>query len=417
MIKTSLGEITVRIFDGKHGDCVNEKGSGLYFISVKDLEEHEINYDNAREVTKKDFVQNYCRTLLEEGDTIYANTGDTIGKSVFIKNNPLVFCTSFQKSIAVLKPKNEIIIPRYLYYLLKYETPRLRKAATGSGQKNLLLSTMREFPICIHSLNEQKKIVEILGDIDDKIQNNNKINDILEKQTKILYDYWFTQFDFPDEKGRPYTSSGGMMVWNEKIKRNLPLGWKVQTMTKNDLASIIKPGIKTFLEKTYYSTSEVIGTKILTGNKIKFDTRESRANMQPTINSVWFAKMKNSIKHLFLNKDIIPIINTSILSTGFCGLQCSKESFEYIASFIASPHFENTKNILSHGATQQAINNSDLTGIYLLIPNKQTLLNYHNITKKNYSKINKNILENIELAKLRDWLLPILMNGQATVSE
>ena len=119
-MKVKLGEITKSIFDGKHGDCKNEDGSGVYFISVKDLTEYDINYENAREITLKDFKENYSRTNLENGDTIYANTGDTIGKSIFVNNNNLVNKTSFQKSVAVIKPDTTYIDSRYLFYLLKY---------------------------------------------------------------------------------------------------------------------------------------------------------------------------------------------------------------------------------------------------------------------------------------------------------
>ena len=175
-----LKDITVSIFDGKHGDCKDKKGSGLYFISVKDIREFDIDYSNAREIEEQDFISNYQRTKLEPGDTIYANTGDTIGKSIFVFDNPLVYKTSFQKSVAIIKPNIEFVLPRYLYYLLKYETPRLRKASTGSGQKNLLLSTMREFEISIHSKDDQSRISHILGLIDDKIRLNNEINDNLQ---------------------------------------------------------------------------------------------------------------------------------------------------------------------------------------------------------------------------------------------
>lgn len=83
--------------------------------------------------------------------------------------------------------------------------------------------------------------------------------------------------------------------------------------------------------------------------------------MQPTVNSVWFAKMKNSIKHLYLNKEMDELVNNSILSTGFCGLQCSKDTFEYVASFIEHSYFETLKDTLAHGATQEAVNNDDLS--------------------------------------------------------
>lgn len=174
-----LENVTLSIFDGKHGDCTDKKGSGVYFISVKDLRDYEIDYSQAREIDEAEFAQNYKRTNLEAGDTIYANTGDTIGKSLYVTDNPLVSRTSFQKSVAVVKPDTQIIDSRFLYYLLKFETPRLRKAATGSGQKNLLLTTMRDFEIEIKDRKTQERISSVLGVIDDKVRANLRINDNL----------------------------------------------------------------------------------------------------------------------------------------------------------------------------------------------------------------------------------------------
>ena len=181
-----LKDITLSIFDGKHGDCKDKDGSGVYFISVKDLKEYEIDYSKARQIDEIEFEQNYNRTNLAVGDTIYANTGDTIGKRLYVVDNPLVTKTSFQKSVAVVKPNQSVVDPKYLYYLLKYETPRLRKAATGSGQKNLLLSTMREFEISIHDREFQEQIATVLGTIDDKIRVNCKINDNLPYQSLMV---------------------------------------------------------------------------------------------------------------------------------------------------------------------------------------------------------------------------------------
>ena len=233
----------------------------------------------------------------------------------------------------------------------------------------------------------------------------------------MLYDYWFTQFDFPDKNGRPYRSSGGKMVWNDILKRNIPNDWKVQSVISNCLSSVIKPGVEMFDTKTYLATADVKGTSISTGTIIDYEGRESRANMQPSVNSVWFAKMKNSIKHLYLNKEMQSVISSSILSTGFCGLQCEENSFEYIASYIANPYFEVHKDMLAHGATQEAVNNDDLAGVHIIIPDANILQAYHEVTQLIYPQISKNICENQELVKLRDWLLPMLMNGQATIED
>ncbi|MCH4015515.1 restriction endonuclease subunit S [Pediococcus pentosaceus] len=139
--------------------------------------------------------------------------------------------------------------------------------------------------------------------------------------------------------------------------------------------------------------------------------------MQPTKNSVWFAKMKESVKHLSLNQEMNPLIKGSVLSTGFLGLQCSSESFEYIVTYIKSEYFEKVKNQLAHGATQQAINNGDLKGIKIVIPSDKVLNEFHEKSKEIYGLISQKKMENKELLKLKEFLLPLLMNGQVTVGE
>ncbi|MGY4777353.1 restriction endonuclease subunit S [Lactobacillus iners] len=243
------------------------------------------------------------------------------------------------------------------------------------------------------------------------------INDNLAAMIKTIYEYWFIQFEFPDENGKPYKSSGGKMVWNEQLKRTIPQGWSVESIINTPLCYPIKPGIKPFSEKTYLATADVIGTSIGTGNPINYETRESRANMQPEINSVWFAKMKSSIKHLFLSSSMHDFIHSSILSTGFQGLQCTERSFEYIASFIGNDYFETLKDQLAHGATQEAVNNDDLKGVKILIPDNRTLDLYHSASRQNYQLIGSALIENKHLESLRDWLLPMLMNGQATIED
>lgn len=241
------------------------------------------------------------------------------------------------------------------------------------------------------------------------------LNDNLQQQLKLLYDYWFTQFDFPDENGKPYKSSGGLMLSNDKVSYKMPANWTVYNLFENPLTLIIKPGVDMFESKNYLATADVNGTAISTGTVIFYETRESRANMQPTVNSVWFAKMKNSVKHLYLNKEMQKLITNSILSTGFCGLQCTEESFEYVAAFIEHSYFEPLKDTLAHGATQEAVNNDDLSGIAFVVPPKRILHLFHESTESIYSQISKNLCENQELAQLREWLLPMLMNGQATI--
>ena len=241
-------------------------------------------------------------------------------------------------------------------------------------------------------------------------------NDNLQAMLQTLYGYWFLQFNFPDENGRPYRASGGRMVWNSQLKREIPAGWRVASLVSNPLCEPLKPGIASFSEKTYLATADVVGTTIKDGSRIRYETREGRANMEPVLHSVWFAKMKGSVKHLFLNEACASLISETILSTGFVGLKCEPVAFEYIASFIASEQFEPLKDLHAHGATQQAVNNTDLENILLPIPDAETLRRFSQLASSTLSRFNASIVENKRLQELRDWLLPMLMNGQATVA-
>lgn len=307
----------------------------------------------------------------------------------------------------------------YLHYLLSTKLVReqLEYRASGTRQRNISPDDVYDVTVFVPDIDAQHKIGITLYNLEKKINLNNAINDNLQQQLKLIYDYWFMQFDFPDENGNPYRSSGGTVFYSDIAKQFVPVEWKVESIIKNLLSKVIKPGVDHFDSKTYLATAEVSGTNISAGNIIEFGTRESRANMQPTEYSVWFAKMKNSIKHLYLNKEMRPLIENSILSTGFCGLQCTEYSFEYMASFIEYSCFEIIKDTLAHGATQEAVNNDDLSEIVLIVPPESVLKLYHERTKAIYSQISKNICENRELTYVRDWLLPMLMNGQAVMTD
>lgn len=402
------------ISDGNHLPPP-KSDSGVPFITISNITgQNKLSFEDTMFVPESYYNGLNENKKAQKGDILYSVVG-SFGKPVYIDFDKQMV---FQRHIAILRPKRNVNA-RFIYYtMLNPQFYKLvDKLAIGCSQRTVTLDTLRNIEISLPDKDIQDKTVEVLSLIDRKIDENCKINDNLEQQLMLLYDYWFTQFDFPDNDGNPYQTSGGKMVWNDTLKRNIPENWKVQSVISNCLSSIIKPGVEIFNTKTYLATADVKGTSISTGTIVDYDGRESRANMQPSINSVWFAKMKNSIKHLYLNKEMQPIISSSILSTGFCGLQCNEISFEYIASYVSNAYFEIHKDMLAHGATQEAVNNDDLAGVHIIIPEDTVLRAYHETTQAIYAQISKNICENQELVKLRDWLLPMLMNGQATISD
>ena len=223
MIKRTLQELCLNITDGKHGDCENEENSGYYFISCKDIFDGQINYKNARQITKADFEETHKRTMLEVDDILLTNSG-TIGRMAFVTDREVTTKTTFQKSVAIIKPDKQKVLPRYLYYKLQNCVPQFINSSNGSAQKNLLLSTMRTFQIEIEEKREkQEKIANTLSAYDDLIENNQKQIKLLEEAAQRLYKEWFVDLRFPGHE-------------NTKIVDGVSEGWKKERLV--DIAEI-----------------------------------------------------------------------------------------------------------------------------------------------------------------------------------
>ena len=413
-------DITNNITDGIHGDCENEANSGYYFISVKDLYPYEINYQNARQITAKDFFEANKRTKLEKGDVLFANSGDTIGKMLFVKEtNVEISKTTFQKSIAILKPNPDKIDPTYFYYLIKFYTLGLRQSAVGSAQKNLLLSSIRDFKLKInHELLIQKNVVRILGFIDSKIELNNKINSELEAMAKTLYDYWFVQFDFPDKDGKPYKTSGGRMVWNDELKREIPDGWEVGTLLS--LGEIIGGSTPPREINEYFTEN---GTAWITPKDLSLNTGNkfiSKGELDVSDKGIKTASLNVMPKGTVLLSSRAPVgylaISRETVTTNQ-GFKSFVPNNGYPTEFI----YYSIKNMIptiennAVGSTFKEVSASTLKTIKICLPDKVMVKKYADIAKNIFNKQDCLELENQTLSNLRDWLLPMLMNGQVTI--
>lgn len=168
-----MNKITKNITDGKHGDCSNEANSGYYFVSVKDIRAGQIDYTNARQITKKDFEETHKRTKLEVGDLLLTNSG-TIGRMAVVPDKEITTRTTFQKSVAIIKPDSSKVNVYYMMYALTMVLKSLITASSGSAQANLLLRDLRSYKIPLPSLEEQQKIAGILAELDTKLDQESK---------------------------------------------------------------------------------------------------------------------------------------------------------------------------------------------------------------------------------------------------
>ena len=381
----------------------------IIWITPKDLSDQNSKYiySGERSITQAGY--NSCSTKMIPENNILMSSRAPIG---LLAINKVECCTNQGfKSLIVDKTKCNV---EYLYYYLKYHIKEIESLGSGTTFKEVSKDSMEKYEIVLPSIKVQETISNVLSLLDNKIINNNKINDELESMAKTLYNYWFLQFEFPNENGKPYKSSGGKMIWSEELKREIPEGWEVDNLMESSLCGDIKAGVDYFETKNYLPTANINGEGITDGEYISFDNRESRANMQPVKNSVWFAKMKNSIKHLTIPENSDWFINKYILSTGFQGLKCSADSLAYIHCIINSNWFEVYKDMLSHGATQESVNNEDLKNIKFAVPSVDVLKRFSAIVFPILEKKFSIIKENQELTALRDFLLPLLMNGQVT---
>ena len=367
-----------------------------------------------------DELPSRAKRLIEENTILYSTVRPDqkhfgIMKDIDFSN--ILVSTGY----ATIDVNNSIANSNYVYYYItqKNQIDKMQGIAEQSttAYPSITTEDIKNIDIELPDIRNQINIGKLLYSIDKKINLNNKINDNLFSQISIIYNYWFTQYEFPNTNGKSYKSNNGELYYNNIVKKDIPKNWVVETLASNSLSEIIKPGVDLFEEKIYYTTADIVNKNITNGSIVSYNTKEDRANMQPIPYSVWFAKMKNTIKHLFLTPNMKFIIENSILSTGLCGLKCKEIAFEYISSYILHPYFENHKDVLSHGATQEAVNNDDLNYIYIIVPEEKILRQYHNLTKSILKKIAENMCENKELITIRDFLLPLLMNGQATISE
>ena len=414
MKKVKLGEIG-KIVTGKTPSTKNISyfGGDYLFITPSDLHKKWLIEKTERSLSQNGFKSILSNTI--NGLSILVGCiGWDMGNVALVEK----CCATNQQINAITQIKPEYN-PYYIYYWLTTKKDYLFKVASVTRTPILNKTTFEELLIPIPSKLTQDNIANFLSSIDKKIELNNKISKELEAMAKALYDYWFVQFDFPDKNGKPYKSSGGLMLQNETLKREIPKGWSIESLNKTELCSIIPVGIKQFHgEKTYLATADVSGTEIVSHNEnTSYENRVSRANMQPTLNSVWFAKMKNTVKHLLINISAKELIKNYIFSTGFCGLQCNENTIYYIWNYLRNDYFEKKKDTVASGATQQAINDDDLSGFFVVIPPDELLKQFYAKVSSFYALINRNKFENIELATLRDFLLPMLMNGQIQVTE
>ena len=325
-----------------------------------------------------------------------SETRDDIGISTYIADNFDSVILGYH--CALVKPNEDILLGKYLNAFLhsNYIKKYFELNATGSGMRyTLSAQTLYDIPILLPSLEEQEYIGNVFSTIDRKIALNRSINHNLEAMAKQLYDYWFVQFDFPDENGKPYKSSGGKMVWNEKLKREIPEGWCVDA-----IGNILDkyPTTKRYETKEYLSIGKYPivdqGDAYIVGFTNENDNLLSRYpavlfgdhSTKVKLLDFPFARGADGTQILYSKS---PLVSQYYLYLVVASLQIPNPGY--------SRHFKYLKELP------------------IVIPSKSVISTFTAKVKPLYIEKKENIFANIALTKQRDELLPLLMNGQVEI--
>jgi type I restriction enzyme S subunit len=311
--------------------------------------------------------------------------------------------------------------PLYLYYYLTQLD--LSSLNTGTGVPSMTFGAYYKVKVNLPPLPIQQRIAHILSTLDAKIELNNRINSQLEAMAKTIYDYWFVQFDFPDANGKPYKSSGGKMVWNDELKREVPEGWEVGTFGKY---AMLKGG--------FAFKSEWWSNKGLPVIKIK-DINENYTLSVENCDFVNEDKYEIAKNYEVFNGDVVIALTGATVGkygivtsdkksilvnqrVGFFNLTKDPTSkLPFLINSLIQDYFRKTVFTLASGAAQPNISTTQIDEIPLLLPTSNLIELYNTKMKSSYLTIIQNQQQNQQLSSLRDWLLPMLMNGQVSVRE
>ena len=388
MSKHKISDFLENYGDGIHGTPNYDENGTVYFINGNNLVNGKIQINaNTLKITEEE-ANKIKRDLNEK--TLLLSINGTLG-NIALYNHEKITLGKSACFLNVKEEKDKI----FLKYVLSTKEFKkyMQLVATGSTIKNLAPSQVANYEFELKDNVDKYKVSNLLSSIDNKIENNNKINAELESLAKTIYDYWFLQFEFPNEEGKPYKSSGGKMVWNKELKREIPEGWAVKKL--NSIANLYQPDILPSNLMKEDGKYFVYGANGIVGRYNKFNHEHpeiaiccrgaSCGNYLMTLPKSWITG----------NSMVVTPKDSSV----------TKEYLYHSLRYIDIKRYVT-------GSAQPQITRSNLDGIKVVIPPFKSLEHFSNKAEKIRNELIKNINENNELSSLRDFLLPMLMNGQ-----
>lgn len=320
------------------------------------------------------------------------------------------------RGLAAIRHREGSHLNAFVRGLIEQNLVGLLGGSMGSVFPNLTKDQLLDYKCVVPDIIEQHKIAKILSDLDAKIELNNKINTVLEAMAKLIYDYWFVQFDFPDKNAKPYKSSGGLMVYNKELKREIPEGWEVMELSELETNIVTGKTPSTKIEDNFNGDipficiGDVRGNMHITNTELTLSEKGANTQINKYIpeGAICVTCIASPGLVAFATRD-------SQTNQQLNTVVCDKFENRYFLYFYLLDYFKFAK--AKTGNTFANMNKGDFSSIKVIKPNSKVLINFSNKLKSSIDKVLINSKENQKLSELRDWLLPMLMNGQVRVGE
>lgn len=378
----------------------------LKFLNTSDIERGKIVNVNLLPINE---LKGQAKKTIKQDDILFSEIRPKNGRYAYIdfaETQDFVVSTK----LMVLRKVNPDVDNKYFYYFLTND--RMLQILQDRAENRICsfpqitFDLLSGYKVRIPDLYQQRAIARVLSQLDEKIELNKRINAELEKIAKTIYDYWFLQFEFPNEDGKPYKSSGGKMVQNEKLKREIPKGWKVQELLdlvkwesnsqppKSEFIYNQEPGYIRFIQNRDYDSNNYITYIPFTKNLAVVDEFDILIDKYGDAGATRFG--------------IAGAFNVALgkIHTLFPNTK------EYIRSFLSCDSIYNFLHNSCMASTRASLSEKNLSHIHIAIPPDWLLEKYEKITHDLREKILLNKKENNEISSVRDFLLPLLMNGQ-----
>ncbi|MCL4384185.1 restriction endonuclease subunit S [Patescibacteria group bacterium] len=391
-------------------------GEVMSFQRGYDLTHNQMLGGNVPVVGSSDII-GYHNKVKKTAPVLLIGRSGTVGRPQYYNqniwpHNTTLFVTDFHGNV-----------PKYCYYLLK--VLNLEDYANSTGVPTLNRNFIHPLKVNIHEVPQQVAIANILSSLDHKIDTNNKISNELEKMAKTIYDYWFVQFDFPCENGKPYKSSGGKMIWNEVLKRNIPEGWesdKLKGLINFDRGiSYTSKDIESQSGIPMINLASIDICRNYRPNELKFFS----GKYNPT-SLIKHGDMLIACTDLTRNADIIgsPIIVPMEYKEYLFSMDLAKLNIitnrlleNYLYMTLRTSFYHNYIKYFASGTNVLHLNLDGILWYPIVVPPIPIQQKFSLIFKELIDKQALILNETETLSSLRDWLLPMLMNGQVTVRE